>query len=142
MGHLSDPKAVCSLMHPVYFSRLSSFRSASSKNSDHRTGCSTRTKQNNDVDDSAKALTTEMQLKRLLNVCKMDFTFEATLPFLTSQHATAVANALSADAELRPEHVVREISVEEQTLKARQFHRLLCTDLTSRSSFRHQRQDC
>ena len=49
---------------------------------------------------------------------QMDFCFEASLPFSSARDAKAVAEALSADAELRPEYVSREITVDERTLKA------------------------
>ena len=49
---------------------------------------------------------------------QMDFSFEASLPFSSARDAKAVAEALAADAELRPEHVSREITVDEETLKA------------------------
>ena len=51
----------------------------------------------------------------------LDFTFEAALPFSSSFDANAVAKALSGDAELRPEHVSREISVEGHVLKVSHF---------------------
>eukprot|EP00210_Caulerpa_lentillifera_P005918 g5658.t1 len=43
--------------------------------------------------------------------------FEACLPFASNEEASAVTAALSADAELRPEHVSRSIVVEDNILK-------------------------
>lgn len=46
-----------------------------------------------------------------------EYGFEASLPFATNEEASAVNAALSADAELRPEHVSRNIEVQDNVLK-------------------------
>lgn len=46
-----------------------------------------------------------------------EYGFEASLPFATNEEVSAVNAALSADAELRPEHVSRNIEVQDNLLK-------------------------
>jgi len=65
------------------------------------------------------ALTTWLTIK--CSFTRMDFSYEASIPFPSSKEATIVANSLNADAELRAESVLREIAVEDNTIKVGLF---------------------